>query len=205
MWVPLVVACLIAAAAAGGGVYWFTRPSGSTPVAHTAAGVTSSATQSGSSAGSDDAGQPPRNLLPDVSREQMRQHIQSLLYRFHEDVVDGDYHSAWELMSARKKSQELRKDGYNVWRHHQQTLTPYLDPSGITVSIDDLDPSTGVARVTVTGMTWSAPHASCANWSGVTWAKYENGAWRYDPGYSTTPQRKREWKPRFAELLGGSC
>jgi hypothetical protein len=135
----------------------------------------------------------------------MRQSIQALLHRFHDDVVSGDYHAAWALLSERKKSQELRKDGYGAWVANQRTLTPYLNPSGLHATIDDVDRTTGVVRVMVTGMTWSAPHAHCSHWTGVTWAKYENGAWHYDPGYSTTPQRKRAWKSRFAELLGGSC
>jgi hypothetical protein len=67
------------------------------------------------------------------------------------------------------------------------------------------DPATGVVQVRVTGMGWSAPYRHCRTWSGITWVKYEGGQWKYDPGYSTTRERKREWKSRYAELLGGSC
>jgi hypothetical protein len=54
-------------------------------------------------------------------------------------------------------------------------------------------------------MSWSQPGARCAEWSGLTWVKYENGEWRYDPGYSTTRQRKRAWASRYGQLLGTSC
>ena len=71
--------------------------------------------------------------------------------------------------------------------------------------MEKTEPNEGVAQVDITGMSWSKPGASCTEWSGITWVKYEDGAWKYDPGYSTTPQREREWKPRYAELLGGQC
>jgi len=57
----------------------------------------------------------------------------------------------------------------------------------------------------VTGMAWSAPRSRCTEWSGITWAKYENGTWKYDPGFSTTAARKRAWKSRYNELLGVGC
>jgi Prokaryotic RING finger family 1 len=145
-------------------------------------------------------------LLPaGESTDQMAPEIQDMLREFHTDVVSGDYRSAWNLMSARKQHQSLEKYGYAGWVSNQSTLRPYLDPSGLTVSIEETNPSNGVATVDVTGMGWNKPGASCSEWSGITWVKYEAGAWRYDPGYSTSPQREREWKSRYSELLGGQC
>jgi hypothetical protein len=143
--------------------------------------------------------------LPCQSGEQMRAAIQSLLYTWHEDVVQGNYRGAWNLLSERKRQEELNTDGYATWKKNQSTLNPYLDPSGIEVSIVSTEPSTGEATVEVTGMTWDAPGASCSEWSGITWVLYEDEGWRYDPGYSTTPQREAEYKNRYPELLGGSC
>jgi hypothetical protein len=140
-----------------------------------------------------------------VSDEATRQAIQDVLYEHHMDVVNGDYRAAWDLLSARKQAQKLREDGFRKWAAAQATLTPYLDPSDMYVTIEALDADTGVARVYVSGMTWSKPGARCSEWSGITWIKYEDGAWRYDPGYSTTPERERRWKPRLPELLGASC
>lgn len=97
------------------------------------------------------------------------------------------------------------KGGYAAWVKNQSTLRPYLNPAGLQVSIQSTEPISGEAQVDVTGMSWDKPGAPCRQWSGITWVKYENGEWRYDPGYSTTPQREREWKSHYSELLGGSC
>lgn len=144
--------------------------------------------------------------LPSVSTEQMGSEIQQMLLDWHEDVVQGNYHAAWGLLSARKQAQaEGEEGGYASWAKNQATLRPYLNPSALRVSVEDTEVETGVVQVDVTGMTWSKPGAHCSEWSGITWVKYENTEWRYDPGYSTTQQREQEWKSRYAELLGGSC
>ena len=143
--------------------------------------------------------------LPGVSSQQMRSEIQHMLLEWHEDVVHSNYHAAWAILSHRKQAQDDREYGYAKWVENQSSLNPYLNPSGLQVSIEHTEPGSGVAQIDVTGMTWDKPGASCTEWSGITWAKYEEGTWKYDPGYSTTPQREREWKPRFSELLGGRC
>ena len=139
------------------------------------------------------------------SRVQMADEISSVLYQHHEDIVNGDFAAAWDLLSARKQRRNLVKYGYATWERNQATLSPYLDPSGIQVRIVQLNPRTGEATVDVTGMTWSKPGAHCAEWSGITWMIYRNAEWRYDPGYSTTLARTAEWKSRYPELLGASC
>jgi hypothetical protein len=148
---------------------------------------------------------PMNGALPDESTVDMQPEIQHMLLEWHEDVVNGDYQSAWNLMSKRKQVQSTHKYGYAGWVKNQESLNPYLDPSGLQVSVMNASHDTGVATVELTGMKWSKPGASCTEWSGITWVKYEEGAWRYDPGYSTSPEREAEWKSRFAELLGGRC
>lgn len=145
------------------------------------------------------------SLVPDGPPSQFENDIRNLLLDFHQALVDRDYRAAWRLLSARKRSKVLREDGYPKWRSAQASLSPYLDPSGVEVTVKDVNRQTGVALVDVSGMGWSGPHARCSEWSGLTWVKYEGGQWRYDPGYSTTPQRERDWKKRFHELLGASC
>lgn len=141
---------------------------------------------------------------PPQSRAQMSNQILRLLYGYHEAVVDGEFQRAWQLLTARKRQQALEEEGYAKWREAQASLSPYLEPQGMQVRLVALE-GDGVARVDVSGMGWYAPGASCSEWSGLTWARYEGGAWRYDPGYSTTPRREREWKHRYAELLGTAC
>jgi Double-GTPase 2 len=142
--------------------------------------------------------------FPTVSRGRMTHEIRQPLYAFHRAVVDGEFNRAWRLLTARKRRQALREGGYSKWRRNQATLTPYLDPNGLRVHIAALEGG-GVARVDVTGMHWYDPHASCSEWSGLTWVKYERGAWYYDPGYSTTRKREREWRPHYDELMGTTC
>lgn len=145
------------------------------------------------------------DVLPDESQSQLRQDIQSMLLSWHEDIVSGDFSDAWAMLSHRRQQLESQKRGYGGWIRNQKTLRPYLEPAGLHVTIQSEDQSTGVVRVFISGMRWTAPGARCRFWSGITWVKYEDGQWKYDPGYSTTPSRDRAWKHRFSQLLGGSC
>jgi hypothetical protein len=142
--------------------------------------------------------------FPPESRAQMAQDIRSVLLAFHEDVVTERFRDAWGLLAARKHVQTRREKGYAEWVKAQKTLTPFLNPAGLTVRIDELEED-GVARVLLTGMGWSQPDSPCSEWKGLTWVKYEGGRWTYDPGYSTTAERRRLWEPRASELLGEGC
>lgn len=142
--------------------------------------------------------------FPVEPRQQMSRGVRQVLLGYHQAVVNGEFQRAWRLLSKRKQVQALREDGYAKWREAQATLTPYLEPGGVGVQIVSLEGG-GVARVDVGGMGWYAPGSSCSEWSGITWVKYERGDWYYDPGYSTTAAREREWKSRFDKLLGTTC
>jgi hypothetical protein len=142
--------------------------------------------------------------FPRQPRGQMAGGIRTVLYGYHRAVVDGQYRRAWALLSSRKRQQALREDGYAKWREAQASLVPYLDPDGVKARVVALE-GDGVARIDVTGMRWYDPGSACSEWSGLTWVKYEGGAWRYDPGYSTTPARERTWKKRYAKLMGAAC
>ncbi len=143
--------------------------------------------------------------FPAVGRAQMVAEIRALLLAFHEEVVDRDFRAAWALLSPRKRRQDLSEPGgYHAWMTAQASLSPYLSPSGLEVRLDSLE-GDGVARVTLTGMGWSQPGSPCRQWSGLTWVRYRDREWTYDPGYSTTPSRRRTWQSRSPELLGVGC
>jgi hypothetical protein len=142
--------------------------------------------------------------LPYESRDEMNSEIRRTLLGYHVALLEGRFQNAWGLLSERKKQQNLDENGYAKWRSAQGSLAPYLEPRGIQTHIEGFEEH-GVARVDVRGMGWYQPGAPCSEWSGLTWVKYERGAWYYDPGYSTTPRRERIWKPRYGRLLGGSC
>ena len=149
--------------------------------------------------------EPPQPSEDESDVETARQEIEALLYDFHNAVVTGNYSAAWDLLSARKQQQTLREHGYDKWAGAQASFAKYLDHSGIHVEILDYDDTEQVATVMVSGMPYSAPRARCDEWSGITWVRNEDGYWQYDPGYSTTPERKAAWKSRYEELLGGAC
>ena len=188
-------AAIVLAHGGGGG-------GGTTTVAETSAGETTEGEQT--SEGEAEAGELDSNGLPRIGRGEMEGEIRDLLLNYHEDVVAGDFRSAWSLLSARKRQQDLAEYGYPKWQQAQASLSGYLAPAGLKASIDGFE-GEGVVRVDVTGMGWSAPGSPCSEWSGLTWVKYEGGAWTYDPGYSTTSARRRSWQPRSAELLGANC
>lgn len=143
--------------------------------------------------------------LPDATRSEMRVEIHDMLREWHQAIVDGDYGTAWDMLTARKRRQKRREDGYDKWTKSQSSLAGYIDPQALRVSIVSTDQDTGVATVRVSGMGWSKPGAPCNDYSGITWVRYEDGAWHYDPGYSTTAERRAEWEPRSTELMGIQC
>ena len=178
---------------------------GSSPAADApAATATVPATEAAATAEGEASSSPSSSGLPSDDKGQMAQEIEDVLLAFHEDLVTERFRDAWSLLSQRKRSQTLREDGYSKWKQAQASLAAYLLPWGLTAHIEGIEGG-GVARVRITGMAWTAPGSSCSEWSGLTWAKYEAGTWTYDPGYSTTPEREREWKNRYAELLGATC
>jgi double zinc ribbon protein len=142
--------------------------------------------------------------FPPVGRPEMEEEIEGLLRAFHVEISKRNFQGAWALLSARKRRKFLAEEGFEEWKDHQTGLSTYLTPAGLRARIDALEDG-GVARVMVTGMGWGDSGASCSEWSGLTWVKYEDGVWAYDPGYSTTPARRREWEPRKEELLGELC
>lgn len=153
--------------------------------------------------GADNGAKP--SLLPSISEAEMAQQVRDLFVNYYANVADDDIDTAFHMLSSRKQNAALRRSGLDAWMEAQAGFTRYLDPSGLSVAVEYADPATGVVRVHLSGMTYTDPSSSCSTWSGITWVKYEQSAFHYDPGYSTTPQRTRDWKSRESELLGIGC
>ncbi|HEX8103655.1 MAG TPA: RING finger protein [Solirubrobacteraceae bacterium] len=145
------------------------------------------------------------SALPDESEAQMQDEIQTMLRDWHESLTAGDYRTAFDAMTQRKQDKALRTNGYDAWASGQKSLGDYIDPSGLKARIVEANSRTGVVTVRVSNMGYSNPESSCSTWGGITWVRWEDGEWKYDPGYSTTPQRTREWRPRQSELMGIGC
>ncbi|MBO9532494.1 MAG: hypothetical protein J7513_05930 [Solirubrobacteraceae bacterium] len=151
----------------------------------------------------------PSSSDPDVGaldvtdQSVMADDILAVITQHYDDIVAGDYQAAWDLLSTRKQNKYRAETGFDGWQRNQETVTPYLDTSDGSVTVREYDPATHVATIRVSGWGWSG--AKCSAWEGVTWVRAEAGEWRYDPGYSTTPQRAALWKPRYTQLLGVGC
>lgn len=132
--------------------------------------------------------------------------IESVLRQFHQDVLDNNFHGAWELTSPRyRRQKENEPGGYGAWAKNQKTLQRYLDPSGLRVSISTWEEKPQIATVRVTGMRWSEPGSPCSYFQGITWMHHEGSTWYYEPGYSISPQRRAQWEGRKPALLGWGC
>lgn len=201
---PLLIAAAILLIGAGAAAAILLARGGGADSTTTVAGAATRPTTGSEDEPGEEAAEPDSDGFPTVSRAEMEEEVQALLLAYHEDVVAGDYRSAWALLSARKRQQNLAEYGYRKWMEAQASLSGYLAPEGLRARIDGLEDE-GVARVDVSRMGWSDPGSRCSEWSGLTWVRYERGTWAYDPGYSTTPARRRTWQPRRAELLGANC
>ncbi|HEX5988692.1 MAG TPA: zinc ribbon domain-containing protein [Solirubrobacterales bacterium] len=199
----LIAAAILLVGAGAAGAIVLARGGGGESTT-TVAGKEAAATPTGEEAPEEETAAVDSDGLPDVSRAEMEGEIEAMLLAFHEDVVAHDFRSAWALLTARKRQQNVEEHGYAEWAEGQETLAAYLSPGGLRVRIDGLE-GDGVARVDIDGMGWSDPVSPCSEWSGLTWVRFERGSWAYDPGYSTTAARRSTWQPRKAELLGETC
>lgn len=148
------------------------------------------------------------SVLPDVSQQQMEREIADVVGQHHRLLQQGSYRSAFALLSARKQHQLENEVGFDGWRNNQTDLRRYVgNLDALDVTIQSLDRRHGVATIMITGPRFDLPNNACGSrYSGITWAKYEDGSWTYEPGFSTTPQRRREWGgSRRYETLAYTC
>jgi hypothetical protein len=202
--IPLLIAAAVLLVGVGAAAAIVLARGGGGGSTTTVAGTEARQTESTSGAPEGEVAEVDSNGLPPVGRAAMEGEIQGLLRSYHEEVVAQDFRAAWALLSARKRQQNLAEYGYREWMEAQASLSGYLSPAGLGARIDGFE-GDGVVRVDVSGMGWSDPGSRCSEWSGLTWVRYEEGNWAYDPGYSTTDARRRTWQPRSAELLGANC
>lgn len=134
-------------------------------------------------------------VLPDVSEPEMADAITDVIRTHHELLIDGSYRAAFDLLSTRKQRQLERETGFSGWQANQADLRNHLTGlDRLTARIESLDRRHGVATVSITGPELHLPNNRCGSrYEGITWATFEDGAWRYEPGYSTTPQRRAQW------------
>jgi hypothetical protein len=147
-------------------------------------------------------GATPDTPLPSISRAEMTRRIRTMFRDYHQSLADGRLDHAFSLISERKQQSVRDGDGLDAWKRFGASFGRQIDPSHLQVSIVETDREAGVAGVRISGMPYRDPASPCTTWSGVTWVKYEHGAFHYDPGYSTTRERRITWEPRQLETLG---
>lgn len=173
----------------------------------THAGVTpppsSGGTGPSSNPGGGDTGPATGDVVPaSMTDAEIEQQSSDKIIAHQAALSAGDYSKAWDQLSSRKQDQfRNQSGGYDGWVGHQQQTFYGTDTSGITVQLKSVNRKTGEAVVYVSGF---SDRQGCA-FSGLTWTYYENSQWWYDPGYSTTPERRAKWEPRRTELLGIPC
>ena len=128
-------------------------------------------------------------LLPAESDSQMVSEIKTVIDAHHQAVASGDYSSAFSYLSSRKQESPVHdspscKDASCWGATMEGRLRSGLNtPVDSQVQIRKKFPKQGDVEIWV-----SLPDYQCPNnaWEGITWVRYENGEWKYDPGYSTT-------------------
>jgi hypothetical protein len=143
----------------------------------------------------------------------MRVAIAGLSRRHHQLIADGDFAGAYALYSRRKQNQPLIENpscgDYKCWESAMYPLRSGLsNPVRASVRVLRVFKSSGVAEFRVV-----LPRPDCPTgaWEGVTWAKYENGRWTYDPGWKTDEVQRAKYastndgNTQDPRLLGVGC
>lgn len=155
-------------------------------------------------------------MLPDVSTDEMAADIATTIADYHRAIGNGDTETAWGLLSARRHRLET-SGGYldgrvrtrESWAENERETGRKVSATTARAKIVELDRRNGVATVVVTGMraVGSAAARCGGRWEGLTWAKYEDGSWKYEPGANTTPNRKAQYPNagQRRDLLGNAC
>jgi hypothetical protein len=132
--------------------------------------------------------------------------VGELLRRFYGAQIKYQYGVQRGLTTERYQRNVIDDLGFSTWAtDYQATAAPYLaDAQNIDVTILDQDPADGVVTVDARGMRYTKPGSSCSMWEGITWARYEQGRWRYDPSVKATAARQARWG-HSDKVIGSGC
>ena len=109
------------------------------------------------------------------------------------------------MTTLRYQQDVINSLGFSQWKQNQMTGAIYFThPQDIQARVIGEDPADGSVTVLMTGLGFTDPNSSCTTWAGVTWARYERGAWYFDPSSDATAQRASEWDSS-PETLGHGC
>jgi len=162
----------------------------------------------------------PSGPLAGMSRSEIQQGAQRVIRDYHVAIHDGDRSGMWNALSRKKRQQKIEEDRTGDYEDSlanfystQFEFGSQLDsPESAKAKVLSIDRRTGAVDVYVSGLGYNgscnaAPPDPDDLWTGITWVRYENGHWGYEPGYSTTQQRRERWEnaPDDYRLLGFGC
>ncbi|MEV4422459.1 hypothetical protein AB0L40_21155 [Patulibacter sp. NPDC049589] len=154
--------------------------------------------------------------VPDDDESTMADDIATTISEYYGALNNGDTNTAWDLLSGRRHRLETsgrvlygRQRTRASWAAAEGRTGLAVSPGTVTATMVELDRANGVATVRIKGLDFSGPNAGHCNgrYTGITWAKYENGAWKYEPGANTTAKREARWPNASTDprLLGNKC
>jgi Prokaryotic RING finger family 1 len=120
-------------------------------------------------------------------------------------VVDGDYTTAWRLLTPSYKAWKRGNGGWSKWHLQEVHNHNHLVLDDVDVDVRSYDRASRVATIFVDGLTFRLPGGGTCDYQGVTWVRRVGARWLYDQGYLQTPARAATWRPRARETLGVPC
>ena len=166
----------------------------------------------GSGAGASNVNPPSaKGGISTLTSRQIQQGSQRIIRQWHVLASQGDVAGVWANLSPRKRRQKSTDPTESVseWQQAQVEFGAQLaTPEFARVQVRDVDPDTGGVEIFVSNLGYTG---SCESgrvgdkWVGITWVLYQGGSWYYEPGYSTTQQRRDRWEDNPDQLLGASC
>jgi hypothetical protein len=133
-------------------------------------------------------------------------------------AANRDQAGLWNLLSEKKRNQKQEEDrtgeeDLSAFISNQFELGEYLSsPEYAVVRVLDVNRRTGAVEIYVGNLGYVGSCTSSAAdpsdlWSGITWVRFENGSWGYEPGFSSTEQRRSRWENAGDQykLLGLGC
>lgn len=202
-WLVLALFVLALAIAGAGAAYFVTAQDKDEDPPREVARQTTPTTTAPAPAPNDVVEEPPAETPGDLT-DADRAEIERVLSDYYDAIRNGDYETAWGLLSPSYRDWKTSAGGGRAkWRSQEAaTNAAHLgSTSGLTVEIEDYDAATEVATIYVSGLTYGE---GC-DYKGYTWARRVEGSWYYDQGYLQDADRAREWRPRQDETLGVPC
>ncbi|HEX8103661.1 MAG TPA: RING finger protein [Solirubrobacteraceae bacterium] len=131
--------------------------------------------------------------------------LQPVIEAYLAAIQQGDYDTAWDLLSPSYKAWKADNGGRAGWERHESDNEAWLAPDDVAVTLLEYDPGPKIATIRITGPTYDKPGEPACSYEGVTWMRKFGDRWLYDQGYMQRPERRAEWRPQRESTFGYAC